>query len=127
MDNQLLDFLLRELEFTTDKQIADLLEVGVSAISKIRHGKNVSPEIILRIHERTDIPVRTIREQIQWQICSQQQIARQGKDIAVIVYNKNHRLTDIGKHMKTVNVGDGFVQRAQLKGYGKKQALWPSS
>ncbi len=64
MDNQLLDFLLRELEFTTDKQIADLLEVGVSAISKIRHGKNVSPEIILRIHERTDIPVRTIREQI---------------------------------------------------------------
>lgn len=63
-DNRLLDFLLRELDFTTDKQIADLLGVGVSAISKIRHGKSVSSDIILRIHERTDIPINIIREQI---------------------------------------------------------------
>lgn len=62
--NELLDFLLQELEFKTDKQIADLLEVGVSAISKIRHGNNVSAEIILRIHERTDIPINIIREKI---------------------------------------------------------------
>lgn len=62
--NELLDFLLQELGFNTDRQIADLLKVGVSAISKIRHGKPVSAEIILRIHERTDIPVNIIREKI---------------------------------------------------------------
>ena len=63
-DNVLLDFLLAELEFKSDKQIAELLGVGVSAISKIRHGSNVSAEIILRIHETTDIPVNVIREKI---------------------------------------------------------------
>lgn len=63
-DNELLDFLLAELEFTTDRQIAQLLNVGISAISKIRHGANVSAEIILRIHEATDIPVNVIREKI---------------------------------------------------------------
>lgn len=63
-DNVLLDFLLAELEFTTDKQIAELLGVGISAISKIRHGANVSASIILAIHEATDIPVNVIRDKI---------------------------------------------------------------
>lgn len=64
LPNQLLDFLRRELEFHTDAELAQLLECGFPAISKIRHGGNVSDFMILRIHERTDIPVRVIREQI---------------------------------------------------------------
>ena len=63
----LLDFLLQELHFKRDVEIADLLEVGASAISKIRKGQNVSAAIILKIHEETDIPVRTIKEKLACQ------------------------------------------------------------
>ena len=65
IDNQLLDFLRRELDIHTDRGIAELLELGVPTISKIRHGAPVSDLVILRIHERTDIPVRVIRDQIE--------------------------------------------------------------
>lgn len=64
-ENALIDFLLQQLGFKYDKQLADLLCVGNTAISKIRHGNTVSAEIILRIHEATDIPVKTIRQYIQ--------------------------------------------------------------
>jgi hypothetical protein len=49
----------------TDRELAELLELGVPTISKIRHGAPVSDTVILRIHERTDIPVYVIREQIE--------------------------------------------------------------
>ena len=65
VDNRLLDFLRRELDIHTDRGIAELLELGVPTISKIRHGYSISDAVILRIHERTDIPVRVIRDQIE--------------------------------------------------------------
>jgi plasmid maintenance system antidote protein VapI len=65
VDNQLIDFLRRELDMHTDREIAELLQLGVPTISKIRHGAPVSDTVILRIHECTDIPVRVIREQIE--------------------------------------------------------------
>jgi hypothetical protein len=64
VDNRLLDFLRRELDLHTDRELALLLELGVPTISKLRHGFPVSDTVILRIHERTDIPVRVIRDQI---------------------------------------------------------------
>jgi plasmid maintenance system antidote protein VapI len=65
VDNQLLDFLRRELDLNTDRELAQLLELGFPTISKIRHGFNVTDMVILRIHERTDIPVRVIRDQLE--------------------------------------------------------------
>jgi hypothetical protein len=65
VDNKLLDFLRRELDLHTDRQVAELLELGFPTISKIRHGAPISDTVILRIHERTDIPVYVIREQIE--------------------------------------------------------------
>jgi transcriptional regulator with XRE-family HTH domain len=65
LDNRLLDFLRRELNMHTDREIAELLELGVPTISKIRNGAPISDLVILRIHERTDIPVRVIRDQIE--------------------------------------------------------------
>jgi hypothetical protein len=65
LDNRLLDFLRRELNLISDSEIAELLEFGYPTISKIRNGASVSDTVILRIHERTDIPVYVIREQIE--------------------------------------------------------------
>ena len=64
-ENALIDFLLQQLGCKRDKELADLLGVGYTAISKIRCGNTVSAEIILKIHEKTDIPVKTIREYIK--------------------------------------------------------------
>jgi len=65
LDNRLLDFLRRELDFSSDSELAELLEFGYPTISKIRNGANVSDTVILRIHERTYIPVHVIREQLE--------------------------------------------------------------
>jgi len=65
VDNQLLDFLRREMDLKTDRELAQLLQLGFPTISKIRHGTPVSDAVILRIHECTDIPVRVIRDQLE--------------------------------------------------------------
>jgi plasmid maintenance system antidote protein VapI len=62
VDNKLIDFLRRELDLKTDREVAQVLQLGVPTISKIRHGAPISDMVILRIHERTDIPVRAIRD-----------------------------------------------------------------
>ena len=62
VDNKLIDFLRSELDLKTDREVAQILELGVPTISKIRHGAPISDMVILRIHERTDIPVRAIRD-----------------------------------------------------------------
>jgi plasmid maintenance system antidote protein VapI len=62
VDNKLIDFLRRELDLKTDREVAQILQLGVPTISKIRHGAPISDMVILRIHERTDIPVRAIRD-----------------------------------------------------------------
>jgi hypothetical protein len=62
VDNKLIDFLRRELDLKTDREVAQILDLGFPTISKIRHGAPVSDMVILRIHEKTDIPVRAIRD-----------------------------------------------------------------
>ena len=62
LDNKLIDFLRRELNLKTDREVALLLDLGVPTISKIRHGAPVSDMVILRIHEKTDIPVQVIKD-----------------------------------------------------------------
>jgi len=62
IDNKLIDFLRRELDLKTDREVAQILDLGFPTISKIRHGAPVSDMVILRIHEKTDIPVRAIRD-----------------------------------------------------------------
>ena len=64
IDNKLIDFLRRELDLKTDREVAQILELGVPTISKIRHGAPISDMVILRIHEKTDIPVRAIRDNV---------------------------------------------------------------
>lgn len=63
-ENEFIDWLLGELDFKTNRQLADLLGVQLSTVSKIRHGAPISSDFILRVHERTDIPVRAIRDHI---------------------------------------------------------------
>lgn len=65
VENRLIDFLRRELDLKSDRAVAKLLELGIPTISKLRHGAPVSDAVILRIHEKTDIPVQVIREQIE--------------------------------------------------------------
>jgi hypothetical protein len=62
VDNKLIDFLRRELDLKTDREVAQILDLGFPTISKIRHGAPISDMVILRIHEKTDIPVRAIRD-----------------------------------------------------------------
>jgi hypothetical protein len=62
VNNKLIDFLRRELDLKTDREVAQILDLGFPTISKIRHGAPVSDMVILRIHEKTDIPVTAIRD-----------------------------------------------------------------
>jgi len=63
-ESPFIDWLIAELGLKNNRQLADLLGVQLSTISKIRHGANVSAEFILAVHEATDIPVRAIRDHI---------------------------------------------------------------
>lgn len=61
----LLDHLLDKLNIKNDLQLANYFDVFPSVISKIRnHRVEVSANIILLIHEKTDMPVAKIRELI---------------------------------------------------------------
>jgi transcriptional regulator with XRE-family HTH domain len=57
-----LDRLIKDMNLRNDAALARRLEVNAPLISKIRHGKfGVSAELIIRIHEKTDIPVKEIK------------------------------------------------------------------
>lgn len=60
-EHKLLDSLIKTKGLRNDAELAQALEMGAPGISKIRNGANVSPEFILRVHERFDIPVAVIR------------------------------------------------------------------
>ena len=62
--HELLDFLIGQLSLKNDRQLAQLLQIGQPTISKIRSGVKVSAEVILAIHEATDIPVPEIKSRI---------------------------------------------------------------
>lgn len=65
MSGKLFNRLQRDYKLFHEKDLAVFLDMSVSNLSKIRHGKyTVGPKTILIIHERTDMPVKEIRRLI---------------------------------------------------------------
>jgi len=60
---KLLDAVKERYTIKNDAELSRKLDVPPPTISKIRSGKvNVSADMILRIHETFDMPVKEIRE-----------------------------------------------------------------
>jgi len=61
--NKLLDTLIEKMQLKNDAELCRVLEVQPPIISKIRHGKlNVGATILLRMHEKSNIPIRELKE-----------------------------------------------------------------
>ena len=61
--NKLLDTLIEKLSLKNDAELCRVLEVQPPIISKIRHRKlNVGATILLRMHEKSNIPIRELKE-----------------------------------------------------------------
>ena len=61
--NPLLDALIDKLKLKNDAELCRVLEVQPPIISKIRHRKlNVGATILLRMHEKSNIPIRELKE-----------------------------------------------------------------
>lgn len=59
--HKLFDAVKDFFEISHDVDLADILKVQPSAISKIRRGTNkISPLIILRLHLLTEVPVKEL-------------------------------------------------------------------
>lgn len=59
--HKLIDAVKDFFEISHDVDLADILKVQPSAISKIRRGTNkISPLIILRLHLLTEVPVKEL-------------------------------------------------------------------
>ncbi len=60
--NRLLDTLLLHQNLKTDAELARILEINPSVISKIRNAKaRISASLLLDIHEVTNISIRELR------------------------------------------------------------------
>jgi transcriptional regulator with XRE-family HTH domain len=60
------DELKKRLNILTDASVCKTFNISPSTISKIQHGHSaVSPEILLKIHEMTNIPIFELREMMQ--------------------------------------------------------------
>jgi len=61
--NKLLDTLIQRMQLKNDAELCRVLEVQPPIISKIRHRKlNVGATILLRMHEKSNIPIRELKE-----------------------------------------------------------------
>jgi len=61
--NKLLDTLIEKLHLKNDAELCRVLEVQPPIISKIRHRKlNVGATILLRMHEKSNISIRELKE-----------------------------------------------------------------
>jgi hypothetical protein len=61
--NPLLDTLIQRMQLKNDAELCRVLEVQPPIISKIRHRKlNVGATILLRMHEKSNIPIRELKE-----------------------------------------------------------------
>lgn len=58
----LLDYLIAKGWARNDREIANLLEMSPSTISKVRSGhRHVNGDFILAVHDATDMPIKEIR------------------------------------------------------------------
>jgi predicted house-cleaning noncanonical NTP pyrophosphatase (MazG superfamily) len=63
MPNKLLDTLIERMRLKNDAELCRVLEVQPPIISKIRHRKlNVGATILLRMHEKSNIPIRELKD-----------------------------------------------------------------
>jgi predicted house-cleaning noncanonical NTP pyrophosphatase (MazG superfamily) len=63
MPNKLLDTLIERMHLKNDAELCRVLEVQPPIISKIRHRKlNVGATILLRMHEKSNIPIRELKD-----------------------------------------------------------------
>jgi hypothetical protein len=59
--HRLFDFLIKNYRLKNDHALSLALDVVPSAVCKIRAGRPVTAAIILKIHEKYDIPIRDIK------------------------------------------------------------------
>lgn len=59
--HRLFDFLIENFALKNDNQLAKRLEIGQSALSKFRSGRPVTANLILKVHENFEIPIRDIK------------------------------------------------------------------
>ena len=59
--HRLFDFLIKNFRLKNDHALAEALEILPSTVCKIRAGRAVTAAIILKVHEKYDIPVRDIK------------------------------------------------------------------
>ena len=61
--HRLLDAIIARLALKNDAALGRLLALAPARISKIRHGQlTVSADVLLRLHETLDIPVRELKQ-----------------------------------------------------------------
>lgn len=61
--NILLDTLISHLHLKNDAELCRVLEVQPPIVSKIRHRKlNIGATILLRMHEKSGIPIRELKQ-----------------------------------------------------------------
>lgn len=61
---KLLNYLLETYKIKNDRALAHVLSVSTATLSKIRHGAAISSDVILKIHEGFNMPVKKIRDLI---------------------------------------------------------------
>lgn len=59
--HRLFDFLIKNYRLKNDNALADALDVVPSVISKARAGRPVTASLILKVHEKYEIPIRDIK------------------------------------------------------------------
>jgi hypothetical protein len=59
--HRLFDFLIKNYRLKNDNALADALDVVPSVISKVRSGRQVTASLILKVHEKYEIPIRDIK------------------------------------------------------------------
>ena len=59
--HRLFDFLIKNFRIKSDVALSDALDVLPSTISKMRSGRAVTAAVILKVHEKYEIPIRDIK------------------------------------------------------------------
>jgi hypothetical protein len=62
--HKLFDSLIEKYELGSDYRLALEIDVTASSICKMRSGKPVTANLILKVHERFDIPIKEIKGMI---------------------------------------------------------------
>ena len=59
--HRLFDFLIKNYRIKSDHALSEALDVLPSTICKMRAGRAVTATVILKVHEKYEIPIRDIK------------------------------------------------------------------